>query len=86
MWLRRGSYLCRMLDFLGQSRVLESAEHCTVLKQPTERASQLCQAHVANVASGILESLPSFRSSLPRRTLHVSAWASSHHQYYCESC
>ena len=57
MWLRRGTYLCRMLDFLGQSRVLQSAKHCTVLKQPTERASQLCQAHVANVASGILEYL-----------------------------
>ena len=33
------------------------ASRACLLKRPTERASQLCQGHVANVASGILEYL-----------------------------
>ena len=60
MWLRRdGTYLARMVDFLKETLVLASSKHHAVLKKPGEHASRLCQAHVANVASGILQYLTS---------------------------
>lgn len=54
MWLRSETYLCRMLGFLRQTQAVLAPGVCSVLRCPKERESKLCQAHVANVAEGIL--------------------------------
>ena len=62
MWLRSETYASRMVKFIEETRVVEFGKQVSVLRKPTKRESRLCQAHVANVADGILKYL---RGQLP---------------------
>jgi hypothetical protein len=55
MWLRSDTYTERMVGFLSATRVVQFGKECAVLGKPSSQESRLCQAHVANVADGILK-------------------------------
>ena len=59
MWLRSGTYADRMVGFLSGTRVLQFGQEYQVLRRPTVNETRFCQAHVANVAAGILKYLKS---------------------------
>ena len=55
MWLRSDTYTERMVAFLAATSVVQFGKQCAVLGKPSAQESRLCQAHVANVADGILK-------------------------------
>lgn len=57
MWLRTETYTSRMVGFLRDTKVVQFGRRYAVLRRPTEQETRLCQAHVANVADGILKYL-----------------------------
>ena len=54
MWMRRDTHSHRMVAFLSETRASVVEGVHMVIRRPTRRESELCQAHVANVAEGIL--------------------------------
>ena len=54
MWMRANTHAHRMLGFLRETRASVVDNFHMVIRTPTRKEAELCQAHVANVAAGIL--------------------------------
>ena len=57
MWLRAETYTRRVMEMLDVTKVVQFGREVTILERPSKNESELCQAHVANVAKGLLKYL-----------------------------